>query len=79
MDEICASSAGARVQLLVRKLESQILNGEAKKQKTKNKKTEAFLTSEKISAGRACGQAPPVLLLLEGDFLEVEVVPGAIG
>lgn len=78
MDEICASSAGARVQLLVRKLESQILNGEAKRKK-KKQKPEAFLTSEKISAGRACGQAPPVLLLLEGDFLEVKVVPGAIG
>lgn len=55
MDEICASSAGARVQLLVRKLESQIPNGEAKRKKTK---PEAFFDIGKISAGRACGQAP---------------------
>lgn len=76
MDEICASSAGARVPAPGQKLESQILNGEAKKKNKKQKNRGLLDIGKKIlSAGRACGQAP-VLLLLEGDFLEVEVVLG---
>ena len=64
---------GAWVQLLVRKLECHILHGEAKKN------TRGLLDIEKKTAGRACRQPPHVVLLLEGDFLEVEAVSGAIG
>ena len=65
---------GAWVQLLVGKLESHVLHGEARKN------TEAFLTLKKKC--RQSLQATPAthaVLVLEGDFLEMEAVSGAIG
>lgn len=57
MDEICASSAGARVQLLVRKLESQILNGEAKRKK--KQKTRGLLDIGKNKCRQSLRASPP--------------------